>query len=331
MVQGQERVAKMQSQRPRAKGSISNHPVSFFQLPRAFPNSLGFLYNRPRPMEVVRNVARMRHLSHRLHSERKRLALVPTWGGLHEGHLSLVRRARELAEVTSVSIVTHRPDGHAESDPRSHPITLTQDVEFLVPTGVDYVFAPKMEELRHPQMMTEVVIHGLTERLFGSLKPRFYAQVPTLLAALFNIINPDIVCLGEKNPQLLAIVKHLVTDLHFSFQLMVAPTLREPDGVAASWWLQRMTPQQRQAATAIYKALEKAQVLFGAGERQAADLIKAMDEVLKSEALIQVDYVGIVDQETLEPVASIGEAPALVAIAATIGQARLTDCLTLNE
>jgi pantoate--beta-alanine ligase len=282
-------------------------------------------------MEVVRNVARMRHLSHRLHGERKRLALVPTWGGLHEGHVSLVRRARELADVTLVSILTNRADAQSESDERSHPITLTQDVELLIPTGVDYVFAPKMEEFRHPEMMTDVVIRGLTERLFGSVRPRFYVQASTLLVALFNIINPDVVCLGEKDPQLLAIARQLVTDLHFSFQLTVAPIVREPDGVAASWWLQRMTPPERQAATAVYKALEKAQVLFGAGEREAADLVKAMDDVLKSDILLQVDYIGIVDLETLEPVASIGEAPALVAIAATIGEAHLTDCIMLNE
>lgn len=282
-------------------------------------------------MEVVRNVARMRHLSHRLHSERKRIAVAPTWGGLHEGHLSLVRRARELGDVVLVSILTNRADARSESDERGHPITLTHDVELLIPTGVDYVFAPKMEEFRHPEAMTDVVIRGLTERLFGNVRPRFYAQASTLLVALFNIVNPDVVCLGEKDPQLLAIVRQLVSDLHFSFQVTAAPIVREPDGVAASWWLSRMTPSERHAATLVYKALEKAQVLFGAGEREAADLVKAMNEMLKSEVLIRVDYLGIVDLETLEPVASIGESPVLVAMAVTIGEAHLTDCIMLNE
>jgi len=282
-------------------------------------------------MEVVRNVARMRHLSHRLQGERKQIGLVPTWGGLHDGHLALVRRANELADVSVVSVLSNPADSTSEAGQTSHSIELTQDVELLVPTGVDYVFAPKMQEFRHPDASTEVIVRGLTERLFGGLRPRFYTEASTLLVTLFHVTNPDVVCLGRKDPQLVAITNQLVADLQFSCQVSVAPIVREPDGVAASWWLPRLTPRERQAASLLYKALEKAQVLFGAGERTVQDLVTAMREVLSSDPLIQIDYIGLVDTETLEPVASVEETAALAALAVTINEARLIDSSVLNE
>lgn len=282
-------------------------------------------------MEVVRNVARMRNLAHRLRGERKQIGLVPTRGRLHEGHLALVRRVRDLTDVAIVSVLPHPAAVPSELEVESHPIALTHDVELLVPTGVDYVFAPRLEEFHRPDACTEVIVRGLTERLFGGLRPHYYTEAATQLVMLLNVIEPDVVCLGQKDPQLVAITKRLVVDLQFSCQVIVVPMVRESDGTAASWWLQRMTPKERQAAALIYKALEKVQVLFGAGERDVANLVKAVREVLESELLIQVDYVGIVDKETLEPLASVEETPALVAIAATIGDGHLTDNIILNE
>jgi len=273
----------------------------------------------------------MRHLTHRLHGERKQVALVPTWGGLHEGHLALVRKARELADVSIVSILSCQADAQPDEHEKSQPIALTHDVELLVPTGIDYVFAPRTEEIHREDALTEVVIRELTERLFGGLRPRFYAEISTLLVTLLNVTNPEVVCLGQKDPQLVVMTHHLLADLLFSCQVAVVPIVREQDGVAASWWLPRLSPTQRQAAGLIYKALEKAQVLFGAGEREAADLVKAMSDVLKSDLLIKVDYLGIVDSETLEPLARIAEMPTLAAIAVTIGEAHLTDNMIFAE
>jgi pantoate--beta-alanine ligase len=282
-------------------------------------------------MEVIRSVARMRHLAHRIHGERKPVGLVPTWGGLHEGHLALVRKARDLCDVSIVSILSNPADDGADMGQRSHPTALTHDVELLVPTGVDYVFAPKVTEFRRPDSRTEIVVRGLTERLFGGLRPRFYLEASTLLVILFHVTEPDVVCLGEKDPLLLAITNQLIADLQFPCQVAAVPIVREQDGAAASWWFHWMTPNQRHAAGLIYRALEKAQVLFGAGERDGANLVKAMRDILTSDLLLQVDYVGVVDSQTLEPLANIDEMSALAAIAATIGEAHLIDNVSLNE
>ncbi len=282
-------------------------------------------------MEVVRNVARMQHLCHRLQVERKQIGLVPTWGGLHEGHLALVRKVQDLVDITIVSILAPSGDVAIVANDQTQAIALTNDVEFLVPTNIDYVFAPKMQEFRDPEAATDIIVRGYSERLFGPIRPGFYTEVTNLLATLFIIVNPQVVCLGQKDPQVVAITNHLISDLQFSCQLLVTPIVREPDGTAASWWLPLLTSEQRQAASIIYKALEKAQVLFGAGERNAYELVEAIREVLNANLQIQTDYAGIVDATTLEPLANIDETPALAAVAVTIGDAHLIDNIPLNE
>jgi pantoate--beta-alanine ligase len=282
-------------------------------------------------MEVIRNVARMRHLSHRIRVERKQIGLIPTWGGLHEGHLALVRKVQDLVDTTVLAILTNPAESEVEGRDPNPSIVLTHDVELLIPTDLDFVFAPNMKEFRSPEASTEVIVRGLSERFLGTVRPRFYAEASTLMVTLLNIIDPHIVCLGQKDPQFVAITNQLVEDLQFSCQILLAPVVREPDGAAASWWLQRMTPAQRQAAGLVYKALEKIHVLFGAGERNAHNLIEAIRDFLKPELLIQLEYVGIVDTHSLEPVSSIDDAPAMAAIAVTIGEAHLIDNIILNE
>lgn len=282
-------------------------------------------------MDVIRNPARMSHLVSRVHTQRKRIGLVPTWGGLHEGHLSMIRTIQGLVDVVVVSIIPPSPQSGTDLLLRAHPSTLTQDVELLVPTNIDYVFAPKRQDVISPTPVTEVVVHGLKDRLFGGLRTRFYTDATTELVILLNITRPDVVSMSQKDPQLLMIARHIAADLHFACQIMITPTVREPDGTAASWWLPRLSPEQRQAASLIYKGLEKAQVLFGAGERQAHELVEAIREVYASEVLLKTDYIGIVDPVTLEPIINIDERPALAAVAVTIGDAHLIDNLIINE
>ncbi len=281
-------------------------------------------------MEVIRNVARMQHLAHRLRGERTRIALVPTRGHLHDGHLALVRRALRLADVAIVSILPLAKEPTREEGEKRLSATLTNDVELLISTGVNYVFAPPLGEFLPSTAVTEVIVRGLTERLFSPLWPGYYVRASTALTALLQVTAPEILCLGQKDPQLVALAKRLIGDLHIPCQLVTLPIVRERDGVAACRWLAAMSDQERQAATLIYKALERAQVMFGAGERDAANLMESVREQLEPASSIQIDYLGVVDRETLEPLATIGDAPALIAIAVTIGRARLIDNIILE-
>lgn len=281
-------------------------------------------------MDVIRSAPRMRTIARRLRAEGQSIGLVPTLGGLHEGHLALVRKSRELAKVTIVSI-TDIPDITDAVSQKGRRRFLPQDVELLVPTGVNYVFAPNVKHLFPSEAGTEVVLKELSDRLFGPLRPGHYNLLATLLTILLNVIAPDFVCLGQKDPQLLAVAERLVDDLQFPVQTVGVPVIREPDGVAASWWLRQMTSAERQAATALYKALERAQVLFGAGERDTSNLTKSMREVVDAEPLAQLEYLGVVDRETLEPISMIDERPVLAVVAASIGTARLIDNIILNE
>jgi pantoate--beta-alanine ligase len=273
----------------------------------------------------------MRTIARRLRAEGHSIGLVPTFGGLHEGHLALVRKSRELAKVTIVSITSDIAGLTDEGSLKSKRRLLTQDIELLVPTGINYVFAPNAKHLLPEDAGTQVVMRDLSDRLFGSLRPGYYNLVVTLLAILFNVIEPDFVCLGQKDPQLLAVAERLVEDLQFALQVVSVPVVRESDGVAAAWWLRQMTLVERQAATTLYKALEKAQVLFGAGERDTTNLVKAIREVIDAEPLAKIEYLGIVDKETLEPIPMIDERPALAVMAASIGKARLMDNIILSE
>lgn len=281
-------------------------------------------------MEVIRNVARMQHLAHRLRGEHTRIALVPTRGHLHDGHLALVRHAMRLADVAIVSILPLAKGVPQEGGEKRLSATLTNDVELLISTGVNYVFAPPLDEFCPATAATEVVVRGLTERLFSPLWPGYYVRASTALTALLQVTAPEILCLGQKDPQLVAVTRRLVSDLHIPCQVVTLPIVRERDGVAACRGLSAMSEQERRAATLIYKALEKAQVLFGAGERDAANLMESVREQLEPEPSIRIDYLGVVDRETLEPLATIGDSPALMAIAVTIGRARLIDNIALE-
>jgi pantoate--beta-alanine ligase len=273
----------------------------------------------------------MRTIARRLRAAGQSIGLVPTLGGLHEGHLALVHRSREQADITIVSIVADVSGIIDESGQRARRRVFTQDVELLVPTGVEYVFAPSAKHLLPADDGTEVVMKGLGGRLFDSLQPGRYNSFATMLSILLNVVGPDFICLAQKDPQLIAVADRLIEDLQFAVQMVSIPIVREPDGVAASWWLSQMTPGERQATTAFHLALEKAQVLFGAGERDTANLTRAMREVLEAEPLVRVEYLGVVSTRELEPLAIIDEEPVMAVVAGTIGKARLMDNVVLNE
>ena len=283
-------------------------------------------------MDVVKQVTRMQAIARRLHSTGQRIGLVPTAGNLHEGHLSLIRRAREMCHAIIVSIFSPSvwPPGEKTSlGKEPHPIEpapyLSRDVEVIASSGVDYIFAPSAAEIFPEGASTAVVVKGLSERLHGGLHPEHVVQTTTYLAVLFHLIRPHVVFFGWKEGYQVALVKRMIRDLRFDVEVCVCPIVREPSGLAISADNERLSSREREAAVVLYQALEKVQVLVAAGERDAVRLIRAMREVIESQPLARIESLSIVDSETLEPLVSLGERPALVAVVAHIGRIRLSD------
>ncbi len=282
---------------------------------------------------MIKSAARMHIVARKCRAEGRTIALIPTAGRLHEGHLSLIRRAHELAEVLVVAIAPsllegEKPEGERRGERRAR--YLSDDVEVLSPLGIHYVFAPSREELFAEGACTEVVVRGLSERLYGATHPEHFVRLTTYLVILFNIIHPQFVVFGWKDAQLVAIVRRMVRDLHVDVEIVTCPIVRDADGLAVALENERLTERERQSARVLPQALEKAQVLVAAGERNTANILKAMREMIEAHPTIRIEYLSIVDGETLEPIPLLEDRPALVMVAAFVGKVRLSDNVLLN-
>lgn len=280
-------------------------------------------------MEVVRSPARMRMIAQKLRSSNQHISLVPTSGNLHAGHFELVRSARSLSEVVVVSILPV-PTTLSLDQAAGRPF-LARDAEQLAPLDPGYLFAPEAKDLISPTISTEVSVRPLGDRLYGALRPGHYAQKATVLVMLFNLVNPNYLHLGEKDIQEQVIARRVIQDLGYDIEVLISRTMREEDGVAFGAELQWMSTEERRAASVFYRALERAQVLFGAGQRDAAGLIKSVREVIETESLARVDFLSVVDGDSLETVTVIDEQPVVLAGAVHIGEVRLIDNIWLNQ
>jgi pantoate--beta-alanine ligase len=286
-------------------------------------------------MEVIKSAARMHAVARKCRAEGRTIGLVPTAGRVHEGHLSLIRRAHELAEVIVVSIAPPllvaeggKPEGERRGERRAR--YLSEEVEVLSPLGIHYVFAPPREELFAEGACTEVIVRGLSERLYGATHPEHFVRLATYLVILFNIIHPHFVVFGWKDAQQVAIVRRMVRDLHLDVEIVTCPIVRDADGLAVAPENELLTERERQSARVLPQALEKAQVLVAAGERNTANILKAMREMIEAHPIIRIEYLSIVDGETLEPIPLLEDRPALVMLAAFVGKVRVSDNLLLN-
>ena len=288
-------------------------------------------------MEVIKSAARMHMIARKCRADGRTIGLVPTAGHIHEGHLSLIRRAHELSEIVVVSIAPAAlaVEGEQLEEERKERREqrkryLSDEIEVLSPLGVHYVFAPEKEELFGEGACTDVVVRGLSERLYGATHPEHFIRLTTYLVILFNVIHPHFVIFGWRDAQQVAIVRRMVRDLHVDVEVVVCPIARETDGLAVAPENDRLTERERQIARVLPQALEKAQVLVAAGERDTAHILKAMREMIEAHPMIRIEYLAIVDSETLEPLALLGERPALVMLAAFVGKVRLSDNVLLN-
>ncbi len=261
--------------------------------------------------------------------EGKRVALVPTMGALHDGHLSLVRAARERADYVVVSVFVNPTQFGPGEDFEAYPRDIDHDMQLLKAEGADAIFTPTTAGMYASDAQVTVAPGPLGALWEGAIRPRHFAGVCTVVSKLFNIVLPDLAFFGEKDFQQLTIIKRMVCDLDLPVRVVPCPIIRESDGLALSSRNTYLSPDERRAATVLYRALRTAETLALGGERDVATLTDAMRECIAEEPLATLDYAAVVDPATLTEPASL-EAPARAIIAVRLGTTRLIDNMQLT-
>lgn len=253
-----------------------------------------------------------------------RFGLVPTMGFLHEGHLSLVRCAKQRCDHVGVSIYVNPTQFSPSEDLGSYPRDLERDLALLEAEGVDLVWTPRDDDLYPQGFQTWVEVEELTKKLEGSYRPTHFRGVTTVVAKLFNAFSPDVAVFGQKDAQQAAVIGRMVRDLHFPLEMVVAPIVREADGLAMSSRNTYLKPDERAAAVVLRQSLLEAERRFANGERDAGVLRDAVLAVLAEEPLAKVQYVSVADPETLSELEGTME-KALISMAVYFGKTRLID------
>jgi pantoate--beta-alanine ligase len=278
-------------------------------------------------MELFETIAAFRQARSRF----GRLGLVPTMGYLHAGHLSLVRQARAECGAVAVTIFVNPTQFGPREDLSRYPRDLERDLRLLREEQVDLVFVPSVTEIYPPGFSTFIDVRDVTEMLEGAVRPGHFQGVATVVCKLFNIAQPTRAYFGQKDAQQTVVVRKMARDLDLPLEVVVVPTMREPDGLAMSSRNVYLSPDQRQAATALYRALSAAGERYAAGERDAEALRQAMRTVLESEPLANPEYVSVADALTLRELDHVGAAGALCSLAVRFGSTRLIDNMLLED
>lgn len=280
-------------------------------------------------MKLCRTVEEIRAVSAEARRAGRSIGFVPTMGYLHAGHLALIERARAENEVVVVSIFVNPTQFGPNEDLARYPRDLPRDLDLCRKAGVDAVFAPEPAEMYPGGFQTYIEVEELSRGLCGQSRPGHFRGVATVVAKLFAIVGPDRAYFGEKDAQQLRVIQRLVRDLNLPVTVVPVPTVREPDGLAMSSRNAYLREDERRAALVLSRALARARELVAAGELRTAAILAEMSAVLAAEPLARVDYLAIVDDETLAPVEVI-DRPVLAALAVYIGQTRLIDNLVLR-
>ena len=281
-------------------------------------------------MKQLSTVAEMKAACRRATNGGKTLGFVPTMGALHEGHFSLVRAAMSRCQVTAVSIFVNPLQFGPTEDLAKYPRTLERDAEMLSELGVDLLFVPGVAEMYPEGVKTRVMVEELSAKLDGASRPGHFRGVATVVAKLFGIVRPDFAFFGQKDAAQVAVLRKMVEDLNLDVQLVVCPIVREPDGLAMSSRNVYLTPEQRQQALVLHRALMRVEMAVQQGERDAARLIEIGRQIIAEERGARLDYFAIVNPDTLDPVENVSGG-ALVAVAAYLGATRLIDNLVLTS
>ncbi len=283
-------------------------------------------------MEIINRRQRMSSVARKIRRDQDRtIGLVPTMGALHEGHLSLVREARRMCDVVVVSVFVNPTQFSPTEDFEHYPRNLTKDTAVLTDYNVDYIFAPAPEEIYPKDYSTYVNVGGLSKLLEGETRPGHFRGVSTVVAILLNTVRPDFAFFGQKDAQQALIIKRMVRDLAFDTEIVVLPTVREDSGLAISSRNLYLGSEELESASVIHRALKQAKETFKKGERHASKLADIVRTTIETEPRLRVDYVSVVDADSLEKLDKLDDHPTLIAVAAYVGKTRLIDNIILNK
>ena len=277
-------------------------------------------------MKIIESVSELKRARHQMKGT---VGFVPTMGYLHEGHVELVRRAKKDNPNAIVSIFVNPTQFGPKEDFASYPRDIPRDTAMLETVGTDIVFMPSAAEMYPLRFSTWVDVEKVTERLEGAVRPGHFRGVATVCNKLFNMVEPSRAYFGQKDAQQCVVIKKMVADLNMNLEIVIVPTVREPDGLAMSSRNVYLQPDERRAAVVLSKSLDLARKMWSGGEKDADKIRQAMTAFIKKEPLANIDYVSIADAETLEELKEI-KPPALVSLVAKIGKPRLLDNVTLE-
>ena len=277
-------------------------------------------------METVTTITAMQYRAESLRREGKRIGFVPTMGFLHEGHLSLMRRARQENDAVVASIFVNPTQFGPREDLGRYPRDAEGDWRKCESAGVDILFTPSSEEMYPPGSTVSVTVEGLSDILEGAVRPGHFRGVATVVAKLFHIVKPHRAYFGQKDFQQCAVIKGMVKGLDLDVEVVVLPTVREPDGLAMSSRNSYLDAEQRRRATVLFRSLRAGEELIRAGVREPEKVREKMRAVMQAEKGVEVDYTEVVDPETIAPLDPV-RTPAVLLIAAQVGGTRLIDNL----
>ena len=280
-------------------------------------------------MNVAETIESVRSLVETARSGGKKVGLVPTMGALHVGHISLIEAAVDKCDFVVVSIFVNPTQFVPGEDFEKYPRPLEADLEICKKAGTDVVFAPTPEQMYPAENITWVSVEKMTEPLCGQFRPGHFRGVTTVCTKLFNIVAPDIAYFGQKDAQQAIVIRRMAADLNMPLEIAICPTVREPNGLAISSRNKYLTEQQKKDAANIYKSLQKCRQMIDAGVTETTEIINGMSKILQQVPSIEIEYISIVDAETLRNIDRIA-GKALAAVAVKIGPARLIDNILVD-
>ena len=280
-------------------------------------------------MEIIQRILQMKEISKKVRSEGKVIGFVPTMGYLHQGHLSLVREARRMSDVIVVSIFVNPTQFGPNEDFERYPRDETRDVELLSEEKVDYLYLPKAEEMYPANYSTHVKVKDLSDRLCGLSRPTHFEGVTTVVLKMFHIVDPHFAFFGQKDAQQWLIVQRMVKDLNMDVEIVRCPIVRESDGLAMSSRNLYLSPEERKAATVLYRSLEHALARIEEGERKAKTILKEMRQIIEAEPLARIDYLAATDLVELKDLRNV-KGKCLISVAAYFGSSRLIDNIMID-
>jgi pantoate--beta-alanine ligase len=288
-----------------------------------------FLIKTDNKMRIIRTPERMQKIALSLKAKNRTIGFVPTMGYLHEGHLSLMRRARKDCDISIISIFVNPTQFGPKEDYKRYPRDLKRDINLAKSVGVDIIFYPSVKDMYPDGYLTYVNVEKITECLCGASRPGHFRGVTTIVAKLFNIIQPDIVYFGQKDAQQARVIQQMVRDLNMPIKIKVLPIVREPDGLAMSSRNTYLSPRQREDALVLSQSLKKARIMIKKGVRSSDTIISMMRNSISKKKTAKIDYIACVDFETFKPIKKIKK-DTLIALAIWFGKTRLIDNIIIR-